>query len=240
MRYGVDIIIAGDYSAAKAARQATSRLPIVFVSVDDPVGAGLVKSIARPGGNATGLTDLDRLMSGKRLEVFRQLVPGLKRVVYPYNVMDVMAVAKAEAYRDAARRLGIELVERPLRTQEEARVALTRIRKGDVDGILSPRNPDLNIMGFLLELTSHPGIPTMFSERFMVEEGGLAGYGPSFYEAGRLAARMVDKIIKGVKPAEIPVEVDPNIEFSINLKVAKALGISIAPEVLYQADRLIR
>ncbi len=115
-----------------------------------------------------------------------------------------------------------------------------RIRKGDVDGILSSGHADLNILGFLLELTSRPGIPTMFSERFMVEEGGLAGYGPSFYQAGRLAARMVDKIIKGVKPAEIPVEVDPNVEFTINLKVAKALGLTIAPEVLYQADRLIR
>ena len=109
-----------------------------------------------------------------------------------------------------------------------------------MDGILKPQGLSLNIPGFILEATAQRAIPTMFDAAFWVEQGGLASYGPDFYESGRQAARLVDKILKRADPAEIPVEVNPKIEFAINLKVAKALGLTIAPQVLYQADRLIR
>jgi len=149
-------------------------------------------------------------------------------------------VATARVYRDAARRLGIELVEKAVRTEEEAQATLAQVRKGEVDGILGPRHPPLNLVGFVLEAASWRGLPTMCIGPWFVERGALASYGPDPHESGRQAARLVDKILKGANPAEIPVEVNNKIEFVINLKVAKALGLTIAPEVLYQADRIIR
>ena len=219
---------------------ATTRIPIVFSAVGDPVGLGLIQSFARPGGNITGVTDLQLELSPKRLEVFHEIVPGLKRVLFPYDAADAYAVAEARVYREAARRLGIELVEKPVRTAEEAQATLAQISKDEVDGILMPASLSLNIPGFVLEATSQRAIPTMFNIAFWVERGALASYGPDLHETGRQAARLVDKILKGANPAEIPVEVNPKIEFVINLKVAKALGLTIAPEVLYRADRIIR
>ncbi|MEE9521605.1 MAG: ABC transporter substrate-binding protein [candidate division NC10 bacterium] len=240
VQYGVDLIFAHREHAAKAAQMATSRIPIVFVGVNDPVGLGLVQSFARPGGNITGVTDLGLALGPKRLEVFREIIPGLKRVLYPYDPTDAYSVTGARVYRDAARRLGIVLVDRAVRTAEEARTTLAQVRKGEVDGILRPASLSLNIPGFVLETASRQGIPAMFNGAFWVERGALASYGPDQYDVGLQAARLVDKILKGASPAEIPVEVNTKIEFAINLNVAKALGLTIAPEVLYRADRLIR
>ena len=127
-----------------------------------------------------------------------------------------------------------------MQTQEEAQGILAQVHQGEVDGILKPRSLSLNIPGFILEATAQHGLPAMFDAAFWVEQGGLASYGQDFYETGRQAARLVDKILKGTKPAEIPVEVNSKIEFVINLKTANALGLTIAPEVLSQANRLIR
>lgn len=241
VQHGVDIIFASEANPAKAAQMATKRIPIVFAAGGgDPVKLGLVQSFARPGGNITGVTELDLELGQKRLEVFREIIPGLTRVLYPYDAADTYALAAAPVYRDAARRLGIELVEKPVQTEEEAQATLAEIRNGDVDGILAPSTLSLNIPGFILEAASQRGIPTMFNGTFWTDRGALAVYGPNFYESGRRAARLVDKILKGAHPAEIPVEVNSKIEFAINLKVAQALGLVIAPEVLYRADRLIR
>jgi putative tryptophan/tyrosine transport system substrate-binding protein len=240
VEHGVDLIVASDENPAKAAQLATNRIPIVFAGGVDPVGAGLIRSFARPGGNITGVTNLSLELGPKRLQAFQELIPGLKRVLYVYDATDAVAIAEAKEYRDTARRLGIELVEHAVRTQEEAQTSLAQIQRGDVDGILKARSLSLNIPGFILEATVQRAIPAMFDGAFWVEQGGLASYGPDFYETGRQAARLVDKILKGVKPAELPVEVNQKIEFVINLQTAKALGLTIAPQVLYQADRLIR
>ncbi len=237
---GPDLIFTHRDDAAMAARLATTRIPIVFVGVNDPVGLGLDQSYARPGSNITGVADLELELGPKRLEVFHEVVPDLKRVLFPYNATDTNSAAGAKVYREAAHRLGIELVERAVRTEEEARATLAQIRMGDVDGILRPASNSLNIPGFILEASSRQAIPTMFNGAFWVEQGALASYGPDPYETGRQAARLVGKILKGTAPAEIPVEVNPKIEFAINLKVAKALRLRIAPEVLYRANRLIR
>ena len=236
---GVDLIFASGQSA-KAAQQASTRIPIVFAGEADPLGMGLIQSFARPGGNITGVASLGVELGAKRLEVFRAIIPGLQRVLFPYDPTDPHAVAEGRVYRDAANRLGIELVTWELRTQEEAQSALSRVGKGDVEGIVAPQNPALNIPGFILEASTQRMVPTMFSNAFSVEQGGLVSYGPSFYESGRQAARLVDKILKGAQPGEIPVEVNSNIEFVINLKVAQALGLTIAPQVLFQADRIVR
>ena len=132
------------------------------------------------------------------------------------------------------------LVEKPVQTEAEARAILDRVRKGEVDGLLQPRGSSLNIPGFVLEASAKRGIPSIFSGAFWVERGALASYGPDFYETGRQAARLVDKILKGASPAEIPVETNSKIEFAINLKTAKALGLTIPPLILFQATKVIR
>jgi putative tryptophan/tyrosine transport system substrate-binding protein len=201
---------------------------------------GLVQSFARPGSNITGVTDLTRELGPKRLEVFQAILPSLKRVLYVYDARDAATVAEAQGYREAARRLGITLVEQAVHTQEEAQGILAHVHQGEVDGIMKQRSLSLNIPGLILEATTQHGLPAMFDAAFWVEQGGLASYGPDFYDSGRQAARLVDKILKGTKPAEIPVEVNPKIEFVINLQTAHTLGLTIAPEVLFQANRLLR
>jgi putative ABC transport system substrate-binding protein len=177
----------------------------------------------------------------KRLQVFKEMLPHLQRVLFPYDAADAYAVAMSNVYRDAAQKLGIKLVAQAVRTEEEARTALVQLRKREVDGLLSPWSTFLNIPGFILEAATQQGIPTMFNATFFPEEqGALASYAPDTYGTGKQTARLVDKILKGAKPADIPVEVNAKIEFVINLKVAKALGLTIAPEVLFQADRIIR
>jgi putative ABC transport system substrate-binding protein len=241
VQYGIDLIIADSDESALAAQQATSQIPIVFTSVADPVGLGLIESFARPGGNITGVSDLELQLAPKRLEVFQNLIPGLRRVLFPYDATNVHGQAAAKSYRQAAQRLGIELIERPMRTQQEARRVLAQVRQGEVDGILGPPGPALNVNGLILEFAAQQAIPTMFGVTFReAEHAGLASYGPDIYETGRQTARLVDKVLKGDNPADIPVEVNSKIEFVINLRVAQALGIHIPPEVLYQADRLLR
>jgi putative tryptophan/tyrosine transport system substrate-binding protein len=236
----VDIIFADHDDAVTAAQQATTHIPIVFATVGDPVGRGLIQSFARPGGNLTGVADLHLELGPKRLERFREMIPGLKRVLFPYYATDAYATAEVQALRTAAHHLGMVLREQAVRTQEEAQATLAAVQAGEVDGIVAPRCCALNIPGFVLEVTTQRAIPTMFENAFWVERGALASYGPNFYASGQMAARLVDKIIKGANPAEIPVEVNSQLELAINLKVANALGLTLPPEVLYQADRLVR
>ena len=240
VRHGVDIVFAtGGGGAAKAAQAATQGIPIVFAEVSDPVGMGLVKSFARPGGNLTGIADLESELAPKRMEIFREIVPGLKRVLLVYDATNAEAVEKLAIYRDAARRLGLTLLERPVRSEEEARATLTGIRKDEADGLLSPRFVSLNIPGLINEIAWKRAIPTMFHHPFFVERAGLASYSASPHELGRQAARLVDKIIKGAKPADLPVEQPTKFELVINMKTAKALGIKIPQTVLVRADRVI-
>jgi putative ABC transport system substrate-binding protein len=241
VQYEVDLIFADNVLGAKAAQMTTTRIPIVFAGQGgNPVEMGLIESFDRPGGNNTGISTLAVELGPKRLELFRELVPGLHRVLFPYDPLDASSVAVARVYREAARRLGIVLVERTVQSQAEAQASLAQVQKSDVDGILNPTTLTWNIPGFIMETAVQRGIPTMFEDPFYVEQGGLASYGPDHYASGRQAARLVDKILKGTKPADIPVEVSTKIEFVINLKVAKTLGLTIAPEVLYRADRLVR
>jgi putative ABC transport system substrate-binding protein len=236
---GVDLIFA-DTNSAKAAQLATSQIPIVFANEDDPIGEGLVQSFARPGGNITGVADLTLELGPKRLQLFQEMLPGLRRVLFPYDASSAYSLKEAETYRRAARQLGMELVEKPVHTPEEARDVLSRLQPGEVDGVLPPICCALNIPGFVLDLMPAKRIPAMFESAFWPERGAFASYGQDYYESGRQAARLVDKILKGQQPGEIPVEVNSKLEFVINLKTAKAMGLTIAPEVLFQADRIIR
>jgi putative tryptophan/tyrosine transport system substrate-binding protein len=237
---GVDILFTINPAPTKAAQIATSRIPIVFYGTGDPIGLGLIKSFAHPGGNITGVTDLDLELDSKRLEIFKEMIPGITRVLFPYDPSEAFAVAQAKIYRESARRLKITLIEKTVVTQKEAQATFDNVRKNEVHGIVVPRSLSFNIPGLALEAMSQKRIPTMFFGPWYVDRGGLASYGPDFYKSGRQAARLVDKILKGTNPREIPVEVNNNIEFVVNLKVATALGIKIVPEVLYRANRVIR
>ena len=240
LKQGIDILFTNNPAPAKAAQMATDRIPIVFYGAGDPIGLGLIKSFARPGGNLTGVTDLDLELDSKRLEIFKDMIPGLTRVLFPYDKAEAFSVAQAKIYRESARRLKIMLIEKTVASQTEGQATFDGIRKNELHGIVVPRSLSFNIPGLALEATSRQRIPTMFFGSWYVEQGGLASYGPDFYQSGRQAARLVDKILKGTNPREIPVEVNNNIDFVINLKVATALGIKIAPEVLYRANRVIQ
>jgi putative tryptophan/tyrosine transport system substrate-binding protein len=239
VRRGVDLIVATSGNAAKAAQMATTRIPIVFMGGSDPVGAGLVESFARPGGNVTGIADLELELVPKRMEIFLELIPSLKRLLLVYDATNAAAVSRLEIHRGAAHRLGLTLVERPVRTEDEARAAISAVKKGNVDGIFSPRLLLLNIPGAILEIASKRAIPTMFDDAFYVERGGLASYAASFYGLGRQSARLVDKILKGARPGDVPVEQPTKFELVINLKAAKALGLTIPQSVLARADRVV-
>lgn len=240
VRLGADILVSNGREAAQAAKMATSKIPIVFVGGGDPVGLGLVRSFAKPGGNITGVSNLDLELAPKRMEIFRTIVSGMRRILFPYNSTVAFSATEAKVYRDAAQKLGIVLVEKAVQSEEEAQELFSKVHDYDVQGILAPRGVSLNIPGLVQDATLKQGIPTMFGLSFFVERGGLASYSPNAYESGRQAARLVDKIIKGANPGTIPVEVNSDIELAINLKVAKALGLTIAPEVLFQANRVIR
>lgn len=240
VRHRVDVIVTAEGgNTAKAAQAATKEVPIVFMGGSDPVGIGLVQSLARPGGNITGTADLDIALGPKRMELFREIVPSLKRVLLPYDATNTYMAAQLPAYREAARRLAVTLIERPLRTEEEAQAALSRIRKADIDGILAPRFLTLNIPGFILDAAQKHGLPTMFHGPWLVERGGLAAYSASDAQLGRQAARLVDKIVNGARPSELPVEQPTKFELVVNLRTAKTLGLSIPSSVLLRTDRVI-
>lgn len=237
---GADILFTVGDSASLAARRATDRIPIVFGTGSDPVKLGLVDSFARPGGNATGFTDRTIELSGKRLQIFREMIPGLRRVLFLYAADSLSDRSQAKAYRAAARRMGVALVERAANSEAEVRAVLGRLKRDRIDGVLSPWDVHFNIPGNIIEACAKYRIPTMFPFSFLAEAGALASYGPSAEPAGRLTARVIAKIFKGADPANIPVEVNTEITFTINLKTAKALGLKLSPEVRFRADRLIR
>lgn len=238
---GADILVTGGGGAyeARALQAATGRIPIVFMSGSDPVRAGLIQSLARPGGNVTGIADLDVELAPKRLEILRELVPGLKRVFFAYAAGDPFMVSELDGYREAARRLGMTLVERPVHNQAEAQAALGSVQKTEVGAILSPRYLSLNIPGFIVETGLREKIPTMLHASFHVEQGGLASYAADLYQLGRQAARLVERIMKGAKPADIPVERTTRFELVVNRKTATTLGLRIPPEIGLRVDRFI-
>jgi putative ABC transport system substrate-binding protein len=238
---GADLLFADSNITAKALQRASAQIPIVFVAVEDPVGSGLVKSYAEPRGNLTGVATLDTELGPKRLQLFYELIPMLKRVLFLYDVTDVDSEQAAKLYQSAAKRLGIELITEVVNTQEEARTRLSQAKERKIDGILAPRCCDLNIPGFILEASKKQYLPTMYTTKaFWIEAGAFASFGSDFYTSGVQAARLVDKILKGMNPATIPVEVNSTIEFTINLKRAKALGLVISPRMLVRADYVMQ
>jgi putative tryptophan/tyrosine transport system substrate-binding protein len=234
----VDVLVSSSTGAIRAAKQATKTIPIVIVASFDPVEIGMVESLARPGGNITGLTRLTRELSGKRLELFKEAVPGISRV----GVLAAKGFTNLRDYEPAARALKIPLqyleVEGP---NPDFEGAFQAAAKGRVNGLITVGSRQINpYRKQIVELATKNRLPSMFEVSSWVETGGLVSYSADDLANFRRAAFYVDKILKGTKPADLPVERPTKFEFVINLKTAKALNLTIPQSVLFRADRVIK
>ena len=220
----------GGNRAVLAAKQATSVIPIVFAAAGDPVGTGLVASLARPGGNVTGLSIQATDLAGKRLELLREVVPGLRRLAIMANVGNPAAVLEMGEVQAAARTLGLEVVTLEIRRAEDIAPAFEAL-KGRADALYVCADPLVNTNRIRINtLALGARLPTMHGFREYVEAGGLMSYGPNFPDLFRRAADYVDKILRGAKPADIPVEQPTKFDLVINLTTAKALGLDRAAD----------
>ena len=241
VRLNVDIIVAVANPTVQAVQQVTRNIPIVMFGVGDPVAAGIVTSLARPGGNITGLSQLSPELSGKRLELLRELLPGVSRVAVLWNPANPGAVLQLRSAEAAARALGVRL--QVLEAQgpgeiDRAFAAMRRERAGALLVVLDSV--------FLLEreriadLAAKNRLPAVYGLRYHAEAGGLMAYGANVLDLVRGGASYVDKILKGAKPADLPIEQPIKFELVINLKTAKALGLTIPPSLLGRADEIIQ
>ena len=240
VRRKVDVILAVGTEAAVAAGQATSVIPIVFPTAGDPVASRLVASLARPGGNVTGLSNLGSDLAAKRLEILREVFPGLRRLANMINADYSGGVTERAEIDAAARTLGLEIVPLPVRRAEDIASAFTGLNERAealyVTGDSFTHTHRLRINTFALA----GRLPTMFSQReFVVEAAGLMSYGTNFPDLNRRAADLVDKILRGTKPADLPVEQPTKFDLAINLITAKALGLEVPPTLLARADEVI-
>ena len=244
VRLKVDIIVvAGGDRLIPAAKNATKTIPIVMMGAGiDPVEAGLIESLARPGGNVTGLTNLGRELGGKRLELLKEAVPKVARVAVLYDPANPSSVLEVkEVLPVAARALGLTIQPWEVRDADGFERVFAALSKERPDGLYVPGGPLMNanqkrIAGFALKSR----LPSMYVSRDGVDAGGLMYYGADIADSYRRVAYFVDRILKGAKPADLPVEQPTKFEFVINLKTAKQIGLTIPPEVLARANRLIK
>jgi putative ABC transport system substrate-binding protein len=240
VRLKLNVIVATSSPAPEAAKQATRTIPIVFAVVGDPVAAGLVASLARPGGNITGLSTMGSEVVGKQLELLKEIVPKVSRVAVLQNPRNVNAPATLREAEGAARTLGVQLHILHASTSAEIDAAFAAMRSQHVGGVLVLRDAFLREQRTrIAALAAKSRLPAVYGNREAAEAGGLIAYGASVTQMYRHAATYVDKILKGAKPADLPVEQPTKFELVINLKTAKALGLTIPPSLLQRADEVI-
>jgi putative ABC transport system substrate-binding protein len=236
----VDVIVTAGTPAALAVKKATTTVPVVMVAVGDPVGTGLVSSLARPGGNLTGLSSVAPDLEGKRLELLRQVVPTLSHVAMFINSLNPFHVVSVRQAHAAAQALGIRLEPLDVLKSEDLDRAFAAIRKDRPDALLILADRVfLHNRQRMMDFTEELHLPNVNAYKELVEAGGLMSYGPSYENMHKRAAIYVDKILKGAKPAELPIEQPTSFTFVINLKAAKALGVTVPPVLLSLADRVI-
>jgi putative ABC transport system substrate-binding protein len=237
----VDLIVVDSTPGTHAVKRATSTIPIVMTSVADPVGSGLVANLAHPGGNVTGLSLMSDELAVKRLELLKETIPRLTRVAVlpnPANPWHTKAVAYLKA---AAPSLSIELSIVGMRMPEEIGPAFSAVRRTHAQAVYVTGNGlSLSNRAMLIKLASIARLPTIYWARHFADEGGLMSYGPNFVDSYRRSAGYVDKILKGAKPGELPIEQPAELEFIVNLKTAKALGLTIPESILLRATEVIR
>jgi putative tryptophan/tyrosine transport system substrate-binding protein len=236
-----DVILASSTPSVTALQHVTRTLPIVFVHVSDPVGAGVVDTLARPGGNTTGFMNFEYSLSGKWLELLKQIAPSVTRVAILRDPANPAGIGQFSSIQAAAQSLGVEV--RPLTARDAAEIeravaAFARLANGGL--IVTPSAGNAVHRELITTLAARYKLPTIYSDRLNVTEGGLISYGPDRVDEFRRAAGYVDRILKGEKPADLPVQAPTKFELVINLKTAKALGFTIPTTLLATADEVIQ
>jgi putative tryptophan/tyrosine transport system substrate-binding protein len=236
----VDLIVSTGTPSALAARDATREIPILITTVGDPVGSGLAASLRRPGGNVTGLTQISSELVSKRLDLLRQIVPGLRRVGFLYDPNNASLVLEFKQLQSDCTKLGYTLIEAPVRKGEGIMAAFSALRRDKAQGLIvaDPAWFRTWIVSIIEQATKHR-LPAIFSLFLSSERGGLVTYSVNSRDLSRRTAAYADKIFKGAKPGELPIEMPTRFDLVINLKTAKALGIAIPPSVMVQATRVI-
>jgi putative ABC transport system substrate-binding protein len=241
VRLKVDVIVASAPPPTRSAKQATATIPIVMSYDDDPVGNGFVASLARPGGNITGLSTLAPEISGKQLEILKEILPRLSRVAVLGNATRPGSPQALREINLAADGLGVHLQYLEVGDPKDIEIAFRAASKERADAVLVMQTPVLiSHRRQVAELAVKSRLPTMYGRPEYVEDGGLMSYATSFTDLSRRSASYIDKILKGTKPSDLPVEQPTKFEFVINLKTAKQIGLTIPPNVLARADKVIK
>jgi ABC-type uncharacterized transport system substrate-binding protein len=241
VRLNVDVILAGSTPAGIASKQATKTIPIVIGNSADPVRTGLVASLAHPGGNLTGMSGLAPELWPKRLELLKETIPKLSRVAMLWNRSNPAMVLGARGTQDAAKPMGLAVQDRGAQDLRELDGVFEALRREQPDALLTMIDPFTNLyLRTIVDFANEIRLPAIYDEKRFVEAGGLMSYGSSSTDLFRRSAALVDKILKGAKPADLPVQQAMNFELVINLKTAKQIGVSIPQWVLVKADRVIR
>jgi putative ABC transport system substrate-binding protein len=239
VRLKVDVIVTSGTPAVMASKKATSVIPIVFATAGDPVGSGLVASLARPGGNVTGLATLANELAGKRLELLREVVPDLRRLAIMGNVGNPFTVLELGEVQAAARTLGLEVATLEIRRAQDLAPAFEAL-KSRADALYVCTDALANTNRIRINIAAlGERLPTMHGSRDYVEAGGLMSYGPNFPDMFRRTADYVDKILRGAKPGDLPVEQPTKFDLVVNLTTAKALRLDVPPTLLTRADEVL-
>ncbi|MBI4204359.1 MAG: ABC transporter substrate-binding protein [Betaproteobacteria bacterium] len=237
----VDVLVALEPPVARAVQRATRTIPIVMRSTSDPVEEGLVASLARPGGNITGVASYSMPLLGKRLELLLEVVPRVSRVAVLWNPSSRNSPPAFKELQAAARTLGVQLQSLEVRSVDDFEGALGAAVMRRADALITIRSPLLVInRGRIAELAANSKLPAIYDDREFVEAGGLMSYGTNLADSYRRAAAYVDKLLKGANPAELPVEQPTRFELFVNLKTARQIGLAFPPEILIRADKVIK
>ncbi|HEX2230300.1 MAG TPA: ABC transporter substrate-binding protein [Candidatus Binatia bacterium] len=241
VQLNVDVIVTETSNATQAAKKATTTIPVVFATANDPVGDGHVASLARPGGNITGFSNLAPELNGKKLELLKEAVFRVTGVAFLLRWGTSIGEQRFNETEIAAKDLGLRLLPLSAKGNEDLESAFGAVKSAGAEAlIVSPSTFSVEHRRRLIELTAKYRLPAIYPSPLFVEAGGLMSYGPDSINNWRRATIYVDKILKGIKPAELPVEQPTKFEFSINLKTAKQIGLTIPPSVLARADRVIK
>jgi putative ABC transport system substrate-binding protein len=236
-----ELIVTAGTPASLAVKKATTTIPLVMIAVGDPVGSGLIASLAHSRGNVTGLTSISPELDGKRLELLREVVPNISHVAVMWNPTSPLQVVAEKATRAAAQPMGIRILSLGVHADEQFDHAFATIRKEKPGALLVLADRlFLHNRARMMEFAIHNRLPGVHAYVELVEGGGLMSYGPSYSGMHKRAAYYIDKILKGTNPADLPIEAPAKFELVVNIKAAKQIGVSIPPSVLYRADRVIK
>ncbi|HEX6439058.1 MAG TPA: ABC transporter substrate-binding protein [Candidatus Binatia bacterium] len=237
----VDVLFAADFNSALAAKNATDKIPVVFQTLGDPVASGLVHSLPRPGRNLTGVAGFGPELGGKRLELIKEVLPDISRVAFLTDPSNAAGAVTLRETQIAANSFAVKLQVHKVKNAAELKNAFMLMKKNQVDALLVNHDPTLTAQrNYIVRLVEESRLPAIYVETLWEASGGLIIYGPNLANQFRRAATYVDKIIKGAKPADLPVEQPTKFDLVINLKAAKQIGLTIPPNVLARAERVIR